>query len=107
MMKYRWFLSIVALQAVALTVLVIGSAVPKREVSPETRLVEALMLTDLSIWTEARYTRHPSQADFFSAFQDNPGALEHFPAGTWVPAPSFSRAEIIAPADLKIGRERR
>ena len=40
-----------------------------------------LGLTDFAIWTEARYTRHPSQADFFSAFQDFPGAMEHFPAG--------------------------
>jgi len=34
-------------------------------------LVSQLGLTDFSIWTEARYTRHPSQTDFFSAFQDH------------------------------------
>lgn len=107
MVKYRWFLSIVALQASALAVLVIGSAVPGKDDSCQGGLVEALMLTDLAIWTEARYTRHPSQADFFSAFQDGPGALEHFPAGTWVPAPSFPRAEIIAPSDRKIDGETR
>lgn len=45
-------------------------------------LVRVLDLTDFAIWTEARYTRHPSQADFFSPFQDFPGALEHFPAGS-------------------------
>jgi hypothetical protein len=50
-------------------------------------LITALELTDLSIWTEARYTRHPSQADFFSAFQDFPAALEHFPAGSVVSPP--------------------
>lgn len=44
--------------------------------------VSALKLTDLSIWTEARYTRHPSQADLFSPFQDFPSSLEHFPAGS-------------------------
>jgi len=46
------------------------------------QLVASLSLTDLSLWTEARYTRHPSMADLFSPFQDNPAALEHFPAGS-------------------------
>ncbi|MEN6622036.1 MAG: hypothetical protein ABFD50_10850, partial [Smithella sp.] len=41
-----------------------------------------LELTDLCLFTEARYTRHPSQADIYSAFQDHPVALEHFPAGS-------------------------
>ena len=45
-------------------------------------LVSRLELTDLAIWTEARYTRHPSQTDFFSAFQDFPGSFDHFPAGS-------------------------
>lgn len=45
-------------------------------------LVATLQLTDIAVWTEARYTRHPSQTDFFSAFQDFPGAIDHFPAGS-------------------------
>jgi len=56
--------------------------------SQTAELVSVLQLTDLSIWTEARYTRHPSQADFFSAFQDFPAALEHFPAGSVVSPPT-------------------
>ncbi len=44
-----------------------------------------LDLTDLCLFTEARYTRHPSQADRFAAFQDHPVALEHFPSGSLVP----------------------
>ena len=47
-------------------------------------MVKALRLTDLALFTEARYTRHLSQADAFSAFQDGPVALEHFPAGSLV-----------------------
>ena len=47
-------------------------------------MVQALQLTDLALFTEARYTRHLSQADAFSAFQDGPVALEHFPAGSLV-----------------------
>ena len=50
------------------------------------QLAATLELTDLALFTEARYTRHPSQADLHSAFQDHPVALEHFPSGSLVPA---------------------
>lgn len=46
------------------------------------QLVSQLRLTDLALCSEARYTRHPSQADLFSAFQDYPGSFEHFPTGS-------------------------
>lgn len=45
-------------------------------------VVKKLELTDLCLFTEARYTRHLSQADMYSAFQDHPVALEHFPTGS-------------------------
>ena len=51
-------------------------------------LVERLGLTDLVLFTEARYTRHPSQADLQSAFQDHPVALEHFPTGSLLSPPA-------------------
>lgn len=44
-------------------------------------------LTDPALFTEARYTRHPSQADRHAAFQDHPMALEHFPTGSLMPPP--------------------
>lgn len=47
-------------------------------------LAARLSLTDLALFTEARYTRHPSQADLQSAFQDHPLALEHFPSGSLI-----------------------
>lgn len=50
-------------------------------------LVRELGLTDLSLYTEARYTRHPSQADRHAPFQDHPAALEHFPTGSLLPVP--------------------
>ena len=63
---------------------------------PERRaLVRKLNLTDLAIWTEARYTRHPSQADLFTPFQEFPGALEHFPAGSLLAPPSFGQTSRI------------
>jgi len=54
-------------------------------------MVGRLELTDLCLFTEARYTRHPSQADLHSAFQDHPVALEHFPAGSMGRTPSGLR----------------
>lgn len=51
------------------------------------QLVAQLGLTDLCLFTEARYTRHPSQADLHSAFQDHPIGLEHFPSGSLLPPP--------------------
>lgn len=56
------------------------------------RIVSDYGLTDLSLFTEARYTRHLSQADLHSAFQDHPHALEHFPSGSLVqPPPTLQR----------------
>jgi len=49
----------------------------------------SLALTDLALFTEARYTRHRSQADLHAAFQDHPGALEHFPTGSLAGPPPY------------------
>jgi len=54
-------------------------------------VVAKLELTDLALFTEARYTRHPSQADLHSAFQDHPVALEHFPTGSIAGPPAGLR----------------
>ena len=50
-------------------------------------LVASLGLTDLALFTEARYTRNSSQADLQSAFQDHPLAFEHFPSGSLIGPP--------------------
>jgi hypothetical protein len=52
-------------------------------------LVRAWELTDLTLFTEARYTRHLSQADYHTPFQDHPFALEHFPSGSLVLPPAL------------------
>ena len=54
-------------------------------------VVANLELTDLCLFTEARYTRHLSQADLHSAFQDHPVSLEHFPAGSIAGPPASLR----------------
>ena len=45
-----------------------------------------LGLTDLCAATEARYTRHPAISDPVAPRMDHPGAIEHFPTGSfWAP----------------------
>jgi len=51
-------------------------------------LARWFVLTDPCLFTDARYTRHPSLADRHSAFQDYPLALEHFPSGALVMPPA-------------------
>jgi len=59
-----------------------------------THLVRDLELTDLSLFTEARYTRHLTQSDYHAAFQDHPFAIEHFPTGSLVMPPlTLSRVD--------------
>ena len=54
-------------------------------------IVRALGLTDLCLFTEARYTRHPAVADRFTPFQDHPLSLEHFPSASInLPPPHLS-----------------
>jgi hypothetical protein len=66
----------------------------RRQREPDITAMRAMAakldLTDLALFTEARYTRHPSQADLHSAFQDHPLALEHFPSGSLI-VPQYDR----------------
>jgi hypothetical protein len=55
-------------------------------------MVERIGLTDICLFTEAGYTRHLSQTDLHTPFQDHPGSLEHFPSGSLLsPPPRFTR----------------
>jgi hypothetical protein len=101
LIKAKAFVAVTAIQIIVLAGLYAWSVRTARtrtaeEIPRKQELVERLELTDLAIWTEARYTRHPSQADFFAPFQDGPSSLEHFPAGSVVAAPDRSR---VAAAD--------
>jgi len=57
----------------------------------QTDLVESKGLSDLCLFTDARYTRNPSLADRNSAFQDSPLAMEHFPSGSLILPPGHLR----------------
>ena len=55
----------------------------------KTEMVRRLSLSDLCLFTEASYTRHLTQADLHTAFQDHPLSLEHFPSGSILPPPEM------------------
>ena len=61
-------------------------------VRQEAAVVQNLGLTDLCLATEARYTRHLSQADWHAAFQSHPLALDHFPSGSVLGPPATLKA---------------
>ena len=94
-MRYRIFALLMAVEALVLVLLVTAGHFSADRTEPDSRcnrqLVQVFELTDLAIWTGARYTRHLSQADTFAAFQDSMGALEHFPAGALSPPPPLNR----------------
>jgi len=92
MRKHRLFFALTLLEVAVLAVLVAScrhrlDAALAGPIPAQRALAGRLGLTDLAIWTEARYTRHPSQADRFAPFQDFPSSIEHFPAGSIVGPP--------------------
>ena len=91
------FLTYIAVQIVLLGFAFTHAAFKRnadvKKLSYERQMVKDLGLTDLCLFTEASYTRHLSQADMNTAFQDSPMALEHFPSGSLVIPPRFSGKE--------------
>lgn len=79
----------------------IGSVRRERAMQDKRQLVGKLQLTDLCLFTEARYTRHLSQADLYSAFQDHPMSFEHFPSGSLTLPPVMLRGKKEEPQDTE------
>ena len=85
-MKHKIFIGFILLEIAIISILLLSGQTNIRAQQPQIEakrtIVDRLMLTDFALWTEARYTRNPSQADRFSPFQDFPSAIEHFPSGS-------------------------
>lgn len=77
-----------------------AAAAPRsRAVAVSADLTARLGLSDLALFTEARYTRHPSQADLHTPFQDHPMSFDHFPTGSLIgPPASYGPTGGFAPA---------
>ena len=96
MRRSSLFLLLTALELLLLGLFAAHASI-RRQASGEAlaraaQAVSHLQLTDLAVFTEARYARHLTQADLSSAFQDHPLALDHFPAGSLVSPPALVRA---------------
>lgn len=93
MRKSITFLCLTAAQLVLITGMLLHAHLSRSASEPErlerANLVKTLQLTDLCLFTEARYTRHPAMADRFAPFQDHPTSLEHFPSGSFVTPPKM------------------
>ena len=91
MRKSTLFFTVLAVQAVLLAAVFAHAGHQRSRDAAALRemkdMVQRLELTDLCLFTEARYTRHLTQADLHSPFQDHPMSLEHFPSGSLVGPP--------------------
>jgi hypothetical protein len=89
--KSTLFIFFTSINIILIIVLMLHSWIRLRTIEsflrPCTDLAGELQLTDLCLFTEARYTRNLSMADLHAAFQDHPMALEHFPSGSLVTPP--------------------
>jgi hypothetical protein len=79
--------------ALALLQAAIQTRADRSRLQSQAEFVKKFQITDLCLATEARYTRHPSQADWHSPFQSHPMALDHFPSGSIIPPPRTIRPE--------------
>lgn len=82
-----WFFLGITAEVLMLSLLLLHASFSENarqgSIEQKAGLVKNLRLTDLCLFTEARYTRHLSQADLNTAFQDHPLSLEHFPSGSF------------------------
>jgi len=89
--RYKIFLFALCVELALVVVLVVLCQIRayqmKEKIVEISKVGNTLKLTDLSVWTEARYARAPSQADLFNPFQDFPCSIEHFPAGSILSPP--------------------
>lgn len=77
------FLVLIMLLATLLAGIMEQRAKMLRSYDAAAKMVTLLGLTDLALTTEARYTRHPAVSDGVVPFMDHPGAMEHFPSGSF------------------------
>lgn len=90
-----------ALTTIALTLLIalIGLYPVRAKNETDTRLkrerslVGNLQLTDITLFTEASYTRHPNLADRFVPFQNHPMAFSQFPSESLLRPPAHILTE--------------
>jgi hypothetical protein len=98
MRKSDFFLACVGAQLLLMFLMFVHAAHTRGAAEPllleKAAMVREMELTDLCLFTDSRYTRHPSMADMHSAFQDLPMSFEHFPSGSLMaPPPHLGKHE--------------
>ena len=96
MRKSSLFIAFTTGSVVCLALLFVHGAAERRDQAPvineKRSIVERLGLTDLCLFTDARYTRNPAMADRSAPFQDNPMSLDYFPSGSVLAPPPHLRS---------------
>ena len=91
MRKYHLFSSFMISGLVLLGLMFAHASIQQKADEPflseKSEMVKRLGLTDLCLFTDARYTRHPTMADVHTPFQDYPTSLEHFPSASILSLP--------------------
>lgn len=95
--KSDFFFVFVTLNLVAFALMFahahLRSSSAQTDLEDKARIVERLELTDLCLFTDARYARNPAMADLHTPFQDSPMVMEHFPSGTLILPPPHLRPQ--------------
>jgi hypothetical protein len=95
--KSTIFLSYLAVAMGVFFLVFVHAALERIENSATSRekaaMVERYGLSDLCIFTDARYSRNPAVADLGTPFQDHPLSLEHFPSGSIMAPPAVIRRD--------------
>ncbi len=89
--RFRLFIVYMTINLLLFCMIFVHASYGRRSALPELNqnkeMVRSLGLTDICLFTEARYTRHPSMADLNTPFQDYPFSFEHFPSGSLILPP--------------------
>lgn len=97
MRKSSVFFIYLAINFILICLLLVHASFIKKNRMPllmeKVDMVRRLELTDLALFIEARYTRHLTQADLSTPFQDHPISFEHFPSGSIVGPPSHLKGQ--------------
>jgi hypothetical protein len=90
--KSNYAIAIIGLAGILLATTLVaawqGRLQAKEALTVKQRLVSSLQLTDICLFTEARFTRHPTQADLNTPFQAHPLSFDHFPSGSLIKPPA-------------------
>jgi hypothetical protein len=110
MRKSTIFLTYITVNIALLVAMFVHAAHEREAAMPllkeKAEMVRRLEITDLCLFTDARYTRHPSMADLHTPFQDYPLSFEHFPSGSLVLPPGHIKGSVSVKDSVSVSEGR-